>query len=73
MLMTFFELPFLIRGNKAIMTLFAPTTLVFRCSLNSVLSGHQSGEDLACGRYQGTDISVTPFGVLFMIAALLMR
>lgn len=47
MLMTFFRFPFLIKGNKAAMTLFTPTTLVFKCSVKSFLFGHQSGEDHA--------------------------
>lgn len=51
MLMTFFKLPFLTKGNKAAMTLFTPTTLVFKVSLKSFLLGHQSVEDPARGEY----------------------
>lgn len=51
MLMTFFRFPFLTKGNKVAMTLFTPTTLVFKVSLKSFLFGHQSGEDHARREY----------------------
>lgn len=73
MLMTFFKLPFLIKGNKAAMTLFTPTTLVFKCSLKSFLFGYQPGENHICGKSAGTNISTIPFGVMCIMPALLMR
>lgn len=73
MLMTFFELLFLTKGNKAAIILFTPMTLVFKCSPKSFLFGDQSGKDYACGETEDTDISTIPFGVVFMIPALLIR
>lgn len=73
MLMTFFNLLFLTKGSSATVTLWTPTTLVFKVSLKSFLFVYQQDKNLARGKIQGTDMSTIPFGVVFMMPALLIR